>query len=64
MAGGRGRGAALSPASEALCLGPAPQLRLGLVRAAREVREQGTFGYAAEALPGDEASACMLRTPR
>ena len=34
------------------------------VRAAREVREHGTFGYAGSALPGDEASAYVTDTSR
>jgi 2-methylisocitrate lyase-like PEP mutase family enzyme len=35
-----------------------------LVRAAREVKEHGTFTYAADAIPDAEASAHMVRTQR
>jgi 2-methylisocitrate lyase-like PEP mutase family enzyme len=35
-----------------------------LVRAAREVKEKGTFTFAAEALPSAEAKAFMRNTPR
>jgi 2-methylisocitrate lyase-like PEP mutase family enzyme len=35
-----------------------------LVRAAREVKEHGTFTYAADAIPDAEASAHMVRTRR
>lgn len=35
-----------------------------LVRAAREVKEKGTFTYAAEAIPDKEASSYMLRKER
>jgi hypothetical protein len=33
-------------------------------RAAREVKERGTFTYAADAVPAAEVSAHMLRSPR
>ncbi len=35
-----------------------------LVRAAREVKEKGTFSFAAEALPSAEAKAFMQKAPR
>jgi 2-methylisocitrate lyase-like PEP mutase family enzyme len=35
-----------------------------LVRAAREVREQGTFGYATDAMPASEAAGYMMTTER
>lgn len=35
-----------------------------LVRAAREIREKGTFTFAADALPSAEAKALILKTPR
>jgi 2-methylisocitrate lyase-like PEP mutase family enzyme len=35
-----------------------------LVRAAREVKDEGTFTYAADAIPDAQASAYMTRTPR
>jgi 2-methylisocitrate lyase-like PEP mutase family enzyme len=35
-----------------------------LVRAAREVKERGTFTYAADAIPYAEVSAYMARTQR
>ena len=36
----------------------------GLARAAREVLERGTFTYASEAMPGNEAKSYMADEPR
>jgi 2-methylisocitrate lyase-like PEP mutase family enzyme len=35
-----------------------------LIRAAREVKEEGTFNYAIDAIPDAEVSAYMIRSPR
>ena len=36
----------------------------GFVRAAREIKERGTFTYAADAIPSAEVSAYMVKSKR
>jgi 2-methylisocitrate lyase-like PEP mutase family enzyme len=68
LAGGSGTpsvGALAEAGVKRISLGSAlSRAALGaLVRAAREIREQGTFGFAADALPYAEANGFMLPTP-